>query len=526
MSDLLLIHPALVPDFMAGGRSTYSPAPMGLFSLAQFLADRGVPVRVSHLGVERLADPGFRVSRLLDEERPRIVGVSLHWHKTAARALELAREIKAHSPRAFVVLGGLTSGLYAAEIIRDHPAVDAVVRGDGEEPLLRLARALDPRDPRALAAIPNLVWRRGARAVVNAAAYAAAGAELSAVEPRPEALLRHFAAYRDRCAFWTRSADGFARMYVLEVGRGCPYECLFCGGSASARRAATGRAGLAHRSPAACAGLIEEAAREGFETVYVCWDPFRDDSFYVELFGLVARRGLGLSLAFGSWRLPSPRLMAAAGRAFAEVFYEVSPECFRESLRRRVKDPRLFYGNAELEAWLRRLGAFPKQKAQVYLSYMLPGETLDDVYDTFDYALRLREEHGERVEVCLCPVTTDPGAIMNRAPRRHGIVSPPSSLRDYAARVEAAESRGELGDLVLHRTKAVDDAAFAALGRQAALVRALPARYSRAIRRLHGDAKRFIRGFAPASGWRNDAELRARVDRYVRDSLRSARLSG
>ncbi len=72
----------------------------------------------------------------------RLVGLSLPMGPQLAPALMLARYLKRHRPKLAVVLGGpALSLLDTADIealLAAHPAVDAVVRFDGERPLARL----------------------------------------------------------------------------------------------------------------------------------------------------------------------------------------------------------------------------------------------------------------------------------------------------------------------------------------------------------------------------------------------------
>ena len=64
-----------------------------------------------------------------------------------------------------LVLGGQYSNLKYEPILRQHPIVTCVVRGDGEESLPRLVEAL--RGGGSLEAIPNLAFRRADRSVAT-----------------------------------------------------------------------------------------------------------------------------------------------------------------------------------------------------------------------------------------------------------------------------------------------------------------------------------------------------------------------
>ena len=70
----------------------------------------------------------------------------------------------------FIFLGGYTASFFSKEILQDYPEVDAVIRGDGETPIVELCQALHRHIlnqqhcsdyyPTSLAEVPNLAWRK------------------------------------------------------------------------------------------------------------------------------------------------------------------------------------------------------------------------------------------------------------------------------------------------------------------------------------------------------------------------------
>ncbi|MEV4664820.1 radical SAM protein [Micromonospora echinofusca] len=121
--------------------------------------------------------------------------------RTLTRALDWIRQ---RCGGALVVLGGQYSNLKYDRIMRVHPEVDIIVRGDGEEAIPLLLAALDGRGE--LDEVPNLVVRTG-----------------------PETHRQTPFHYIDLEAY---PSPGFGRLQrpvvPYESMRGCPFSCRFC----------------------------------------------------------------------------------------------------------------------------------------------------------------------------------------------------------------------------------------------------------------------------------------------------------
>ncbi|MEM2677978.1 MAG: cobalamin-dependent protein, partial [Thermofilaceae archaeon] len=143
MHRILLVHPPADVTPLARSRrpkSEYPMMPMGLFTIADYLARNGVEVRLVNLALERILYPHADVRQLLKGYDADIAAVSLHWFVHTHGAIETARIVRAMLPNTKVVLGGFTSSFFAREILERYSFIDAVVVGEGEETLLELAR--------------------------------------------------------------------------------------------------------------------------------------------------------------------------------------------------------------------------------------------------------------------------------------------------------------------------------------------------------------------------------------------------
>ncbi len=107
---------------------------------------------------------GDLLPRTVAALQPDLVGFTCHaW--SLSRMLECARCVKDVEPQARVVLGGpqVSDPRSAEAVLRAAPAVDFVVRGQGEGPLARLVEAI--REGRPPDDVPSLSWRDGTRVV-------------------------------------------------------------------------------------------------------------------------------------------------------------------------------------------------------------------------------------------------------------------------------------------------------------------------------------------------------------------------
>ncbi|NIS79228.1 MAG: radical SAM protein [Anaerolineales bacterium] len=109
--------------------------PLGLAWLATALERRGHDVHILDAHAERL-DFGTLVSRIREMGRFQYVGITATT-SLIANALEIARAIRAEFPEIRIILGGVHPTVLPAEVLAE-PAVDIVVRGEGEQTIVEL----------------------------------------------------------------------------------------------------------------------------------------------------------------------------------------------------------------------------------------------------------------------------------------------------------------------------------------------------------------------------------------------------
>lgn len=232
--------------------------PIGLGTLKAMLASRGFPCRLVNLsGLGRR-----ELDASLRQHRPAVVGVSMFTFNRARSATLLAWAREA-CPGAILLAGGPHPTHLPAEVLDLVPALDAVVVGEGEGPLLAiLERLREAPDTGAWKAVPGLVFRGGptspAEPLQDLDAIGIPGEWLAPEEVGTEA-----------------SSLGY-----LSTSRGCPAACAFCSTPAFWGRR------LRFRSAASVLAEMRQL-QERFGLTYFS---FRDDAF-------TTRKGRVLDLA-------------------------------------------------------------------------------------------------------------------------------------------------------------------------------------------------------------------------------------
>lgn len=196
--NVLLVNPPF------GGRTDLPP--LGLLSLAGALQRDGVPVEILDLDVTAPEDPLARLDGALARLRPGVVGVTAMSDSFLA-ALSVCAGVKARTPQALTVLGGIHATIRHDRILQEHGEVDLVVRGEGEAALCEIVSA--HRAGRTFGGIAGVSFRRGARIVRNRRRSAAPLDDF----PLPAHPLI------DGNRYWAR---------VISSSRGCARRCTFC----------------------------------------------------------------------------------------------------------------------------------------------------------------------------------------------------------------------------------------------------------------------------------------------------------
>jgi anaerobic magnesium-protoporphyrin IX monomethyl ester cyclase len=220
-----------------------------LMSMGAVLKKAGMEVEILDLLSSRYSLP--KIDAALARFQPDLMGITSVTMNfpVAIKTLQYCKTLR---PQATAVIGGPHVTFMAAETLRSCPEVDIVVRGEGEETVLELARALDQKE--GLDKIRGLTFRDNGSVVRT--------------EDRP------FIENIDLLPLPDRTLFPISRYLAMRVpasvltSRGCPTGCSFCVGYRM-----TGRKGR-FRNPLRVVDEIEAALEIGFEEVCIDDDLF------------------------------------------------------------------------------------------------------------------------------------------------------------------------------------------------------------------------------------------------------------
>jgi len=436
--DILYVHPAKQEADARFDKyracSPYPFIPVGVIGLANLLCREGWDLAGLNLPLELTLQPDFSFRQWLAAQTPaRMVLIDLHWYEHCFGAIDVARAVKAIWPDAVTVIGGLTTSNFAEEILASHREVDYAIRGDAEEPLRQLARhVLDGEGD--LSAIPNVVRRTGNAVQQSPRSYFASPDDLDRLDFVSTDWLLHaqsYGAIQYSGAGMIRLQDPDVRGHWLTIGRGCVFNCIYCGGGKHAHSELAGRSGYVMRSPESVVEDIRRLRDAGCRQVALSLDPATfGPEWWQPFFRLLRQKAIKIGIYNEFFQLPSREFIeefsATADMAHTEV--AISPLSGDEEVRRLNGK---FYTN---ERFLRMLGDLKQFEIPifVYFSLNLPGETFKTFKSTLELANAVGQAYPHGLLRMLNPChTLDPLSPMSRSPEQFGMEAHYRTFADY-----------------------------------------------------------------------------------------------
>jgi anaerobic magnesium-protoporphyrin IX monomethyl ester cyclase len=209
---ILLVH----PNYHSGGAEIAGNWPPAWAAyLAGALKSAGFDdVHFIDAMTDHIEDADLR--QRIEALKPDIVGTTAITPSIykAERVLELAKEV---SPAIITLLGGVHATFMYTQVLGEAPWIDAIVRGEGEEILINVIRAIDEgRWPAARADIEGLAFRDDGQVIATKAAPTVKNLEAI----KPDWTILNWSNYI--------YIPLGVRVAIPNMARGCPFTCSFC----------------------------------------------------------------------------------------------------------------------------------------------------------------------------------------------------------------------------------------------------------------------------------------------------------
>jgi len=379
---------------------TPSP-PLGLAFLAGALARASITVDLADFVVYPYNRD--RLRQYLSDFNPHVVGVTAVT-MTVDEALKIVADVKSLMPSAITVMGGPHVSFCAAQTLAHALALDIVVKGEGEQSLVDLCRAVDSNG--SLKPIAGIAFRNGQGIVETEPRELA---DVNALAP-PARHLLPLGRYR-----------ALGMPISMTSSRGCPFHCIFCVG-----RKMVG-AKVRYRDPHQVVDELAELAQYGFHQINLADDLFTANRKRCHaVCDEIMRRGLVISwTAFARVDTVDEDLlrhMRAAGCHAVSFGIETADPDILKTIRKGITLAQA----TEAVRMCRRAGM------TAFASFILglPGETAETVQRTIDFARNLEADGLAYGFHLLAPF---PGTRVRDHLQDYGLTLLTNDWRDYHA---------------------------------------------------------------------------------------------
>jgi hypothetical protein len=426
--DIIFIHPPRVLKSFNGKskkftRCEYIFIPMGVFAIADFLEKNGFGVKIINYPLEQYLNPYWTLESYLKNIEFSVCGIDLHWLHNASGAIETAKIVKKVNPNAQIVLGGYSATYYHEQILKYYKEIDGIIRGDAEIPLLTYMKKRQSMD--SLNSVPNLTYRNSSKHIkTNSLSYCAK--TLDDLNFTNVSILEHAKEYFE----YSRKIMGIS--FNLPIGRGCPFNCPFCGGGQKAQQRLAGRNHV----------ILRRADKVVEDISNIC-DKFKIPSiffghgtynaslkYWKQLFGLIRKENLDIGGDLEIWRLPFPKEM---WRIFYKTFphknssISISPRTLSSKVHQKIAkicDPTFNFPIDQINGLIKNANLF-KRTLRIWLTVGYPFQSRLDILKDFNFGMKCLLKYGtsnsKPITMMSEPYHIFPGSPAHEHPESFGI---------------------------------------------------------------------------------------------------------
>lgn len=350
---------------------------LGLGYLATIMLAGGHNVRILDSGKEKLKWNEF--AKLVKEERYDIIGIQMFTHEVLSvkKHIEI---IKQHSPDTTIICGGAHISGDPEGTMKMLEGLDFGFVGEAETAIKKFMelKKIEYGNHKLLMTIPNLVWRKGDKVVINPREFIK---ELDKIG-FPAWHLMPLSDYpvSPHGTFCKRAPVG-----ALIISRGCPFRCTFCAG-----KVVTGQT-IRYRS---VSNVLEEISllyhRYGAREIHIEDDNFTLKRDYViDFCNAIIRSGMDLAFALPNGvRLDSldeemVKLMEKAGFYSMAVGIESGSDRILALMKKNLS-------KKTIKEKIDLIKKYTRINLTGFFLMGYPGETEGEILETIDFAKSLK----------------------------------------------------------------------------------------------------------------------------------------
>ncbi len=439
--DIALIHAPSVYDFrekfvLYGPVSDVVPStpifetyPLGFITLLNYLEQKGFKVGIVNLAVKMLRNRKFNVENYLRKLKAEVYGLDLHWLVHAQGSLKITEIIKKLHPGSPVVFGGLSSTYYHLELLKKYPQVDFVLRGDTTEtPFALLLERIEVGE--GFEEIPNLTWRNNKEVKSNPLKFV------------PDNLNEYIMDYSKlyKSILRTRDLEGHLPysdwfkhpLTAVFTLKGCPFNCVTCGGSSYSFKNFYCRKKPAFKTAEQLFKEIKIISDYTDSPIFVVGDiRLAGEERLNKFLKLIKSEKINNLLVYELFYPASEKFIKEITKA-SEVGIEISPESHEDKVR--LSQGRN-YTTKELKKCIKKALESDVKKFDIFFMAGLPQQTIDSVKETVYFIEKLIKENkeDERIHPFLAPLAPflDPGSLAFENPQKYGYKRFCTTLEDH-----------------------------------------------------------------------------------------------
>ncbi|MDD5144812.1 MAG: radical SAM protein [Candidatus Pacebacteria bacterium] len=372
--------------------------PLGLAYLASSLEKEGFKIEILDANAEFLT-PEETAERIINSSH-KYIGFTVVTI-TMPIVNQISRLVKNARPEKFIMVGGPHATFMAEDTLKECPAIDLVVKGEGEITASELLKALQKNED--VSQIKGITFRKGNEIMSNP--------DRELIEnidelpfPARHLLPRHLYSqdYLTDLGFKNIQSDS------VITARGCPNRCVFCSSAAYWKR-------VRARSPENVVAELEWLKKE-YNIKYI---NFLDDTIILngermaKICSLMLEKKININWScYARVTYITPELVALMKKAGCR-FINFGVESGNQDILKRIQK------NITLDEVRRAIKTVKKAGLKVMCDFMvgLPGDTRETVQQTIDFAKELSPNFA------FFSITTPfPGTGLYEDLRREGLV--------------------------------------------------------------------------------------------------------